>query len=414
MKSFLQVIIVAFLFISFLLSLPNLTKERNFKNYSDEELRLTASAKGLKPIPKTYEELLELSNDKNNPISLEKIALGKELFFDTKLSLDDSISCATCHMISKNQDEKKIILNSVTSKKQPNDTKDANNCVICHLSDESGTDRLATAIGYKGATNPHHLNTLTILNSSLAKYFTWDGEIKTLEKQISNSIQAAHKMNISEEKLMDKLASNEKYINDFKEVFKNEIKNNEETLSFLNIQKAIAVYVKTLLTRGSFDEFLEGEDQAISLKAKRGLVNFMNFGCSGCHTGMSVGGQSVQRFPLRQFAGIHDLRPNLGSPPDFKIIDKTFPFENKGEYKGRADTHFFRVPILRNVTKTSPYFHNGSVDKIREAVEIMGRHQVGLNLSNDQIDEIVEFLKTLEGNVVEYAKSGKDKKEKNK
>lgn len=294
---------------------------------------------------------------------------------------------------------KKVILNAITSKKEPNDIKDANNCVICHLSDESGTDRLSTAIGYKGATNPHHLNTMTILNSSLAKYFTWDGEVKSLEKQISNSIQSIHKMNINEDELIKKLTLDEKYITKFDEAFKN-----ENSLTFINIQKAIAVYVKTLLTRSSFDEFLEGDNEAISALAKKGLVNFMNFGCSGCHTGMSIGGQSVQRFPLRQFARIHDLRPNLGPPPDFKIIDDTFPFENIGGYKGRADTNFFRVPILRNITKTSPYFHNGSVDKIREAVEIMGKHQVGLNLSNQQIDEIVEFLKTLEGNIVDYTK----------
>ena len=404
MKSFLQVIIVAFIFISFLLLLPNLTKERNFKTYSDGQLRATAQSKGLKAIPNNYEDLLKMVNDENNPMSQEKIALGKELFFDAKLSLDDTISCSTCHMISKNADDKKIILNAITSKKQPNDMKNANNCVVCHLSDESGTDRLSTAIGYKGATNPHHLNTMTILNSSLAKYLTWNGEIKTLEQQISNSIQAPHKMNIKADELVKKLKNDEKYINDFNKVFKDE---NQENLTFINIQKAIAVYVKTLLTRSSFDEFLEGNNEAISQNAKRGLVNFMNFGCSGCHTGMSVGGQSVQRFPLRHFAGIHDLRPNLGSPPDFKIIDETFPFENKGGYKGRADTQFFRVPILRNITKTSPYFHNGSVDKIREAVEIMGRHQVGLNLSNQQIDEIVEFLKTLEGNIVDYSKDTK-------
>ena len=404
MKSFIQVIIVAFLFITFLLFLPNLTKERNFKTYSDAQLRATAKAKGLKAIPNTYEELLKIIDDENNPMDLEKIALGKELFFDTKLSLDNTISCSTCHMISKNADDKKIILNAITSKKQPNDIKDANNCVVCHLSDESGTDRLSTAIGYKGATNPHHLNTMTILNSSLAKYLTWNGEIKTLEQQISNSIQAPHKMNIKADELVKKLKNDEKYINDFNKVFKDE---NQENLTFINIQKAIAVYVKTLLTRSSFDEFLEGNNEAISKDAKRGLVNFMNFGCSGCHTGMSVGGQSVQRFPLRHFAGIHDLRPNLGSPPDFKIIDETFPFENKGGYLGRSNTQFFRVPILRNVTKTSPYFHNGSVDKIREAVEIMGKHQVGLNLSDQKIDEIVEFLKTLEGNIVDYSKDTK-------
>ena len=399
MKSFLQVVVIAFLFISFLLSLPNITKERNFKTYTDEQLRKTATAKGLKAVPKSYEELLQIANKEDNPLTYEKISLGKELFFDTKLSKDNTISCATCHMISKNVDEKKVILNAITSKKEPNDIKDANNCVICHLSDESGTDRLSTAIGYKGATNPHHLNTMTILNSSLAKYFTWDGEVKSLEKQISNSIQSIHKMNINEDELIKKLTLDEKNITKFDEAFKN-----ENSLTFINIQKAIAVYVKTLLTRSSFDEFLEGDNEAISALAKKGLVNFMNFGCSGCHTGMSIGGQSVQRFPLRQFARIHDLRPNLGPPPDFKIIDDTFPFENIGGYKGRADTNFFRVPILRNITKTSPYFHNGSVDKIREAVEIMGKHQVGLNLSNQQIDEIVEFLKTLEGNIVDYTK----------
>ena len=256
MKSFLQVIIIAFLFISFLLSLPNLIKERNFETYSDTQLRITAKAKGLKAIPSTYEELLKITDDENNPITLKKIALGKELFFDTNLSKDNTISCATCHMISKNQDEKKVILNAITSKKQPNDMKDANNCVICHLSDESGTDRLSTAIGYKGAANPHHLNTMTILNSSLAKYFTWDGEVKSLEKQISNSIQASHKMNIKEDELIKKLKEDEKYINSFDDVFKDENKTKEDNLSFINIQKTIAVYIKTLLTRSNFDEFL--------------------------------------------------------------------------------------------------------------------------------------------------------------
>lgn len=403
MKSFLQVVIVSFIFISFLLFLPNLTKERNFKTYSDEQLRTTATDKGLKPIPNTYKDLLKVLDNEDNPINFEKIALGKELFFDTNLSLDNTISCASCHMISKDQEDKeKIILKAITSDKKPNDMKNANNCVICHLSDESGTDRLSTSIGYKGSTNPHHLNTMTILNSSLAKVLTWSGEVKSLEEQISNSIQSAYKMNIKEDALIKKLQKDENYTKDFEKAFKR-----EDSLTFINIQKAIATYVRTLLTRSSFDEFLEGNNTAINPQAKRGLVNFMNFGCSGCHTGMSVGGQSVQRFPLRHFAGINDLRPNLGSPPDFKIIDDTFPFENKGGYLGRANTQFFRVPILRNVTKTSPYFHNGSVDKIREAVEIMGRHQVGLNLSNQQIDEIVEFLKTLEGDIVDYTKDEK-------
>jgi len=371
MKIFMRILLFAFVVISILLSLPSLLKQRDFPSYNDDSLRKTAIKKGLKAIPKSYEEYLE-KYEQNTILNKEKIALGKELFFNPNLSLNKKTSCTTCHMISKEE-------NSITKEEQV--LIDTNNCVRCHLKDESGTDRLSSSLGDNNTLNPHHLNTMTILNSSLAKTFTWSGEVKILKEQIINSIKSTHKLNISAEELEKRFDYNYEEIID-----------------------AIEAYIKTLLTRSSFDEFLEGDNNAINKQAKQGLVNFMNFGCSGCHTGRSVGGQSVQRFPLRNFAGIHDLRPNLGPAPDFEIIDNTFPFENKGEYKGRANTSFFRVPILRNVTKTSPYFHNGSVDKIRKAVEIMGRHQVGINLTNTQIDDIVAFLKTLEGNVIKQSK----------
>lgn len=390
MKTIIQVIIVAFIVISILLSLPSILKQRDFKVYEDDLLRKTAIAKGLKAIPNNYEDLEKIYKEKNITLDKEKILLGKELFFDTKLSSNNDTSCSTCHLISKNPQEKKIILNALTSNKQPNDMKDANNCVLCHLGDESGTDRLATSVGSNGELNPYHLNTLTILNTSLAKFLTWTGEVKSLEEEVDKAIKSPHQLNMNEKTLLEKLHNDEKY--------------KDMNLNYEDIKISIASYVRTLLTRSSFDRFLEGDNNAINAQAKQGLANFMNFGCSGCHTGMSVGGQSVQRFPLRHFAGIHDLRPNLGSPPDFEIIDNSFPFENKGGFKGRANTNFFRVPILRNVTKTSPYFHNGAVDKIKEAVEIMGRHQLGINLTSKQIDEITAFLKTLEGNIVDYDK----------
>lgn len=390
MKTIIQVIIVAFIVISILLSLPSILKQRDFKVYEDDLLRKTAIAKGLKAIPNNYEDLEKIYKEKNITLDKEKILLGKELFFDTKLSSNNDTSCSTCHLISKNPQEKKIILNALTSNKQPNDMKDANNCVLCHLGDESGTDRLATSVGSNGELNPYHLNTLTILNTSLAKFLTWTGEVKSLEEEVDKAIKSPHQLNMNEKTLLEKLHDDKKY--------------KDMNLNYDDIKISIASYVRTLLTRSSFDRFLEGDNNAINAQAKQGLANFMNFGCSGCHTGMSVGGQSVQRFPLRHFAGIHDLRPNLGSPPDFEIIDNSFPFENKGGFKGRANTNFFRVPILRNVTKTSPYFHNGAVDKIKEAVEIMGRHQLGINLTSKQIDEITAFLKTLEGNIVDYDK----------
>ena len=145
MKSFIQILILAFIIISILLSLPYILKEREFEIYNNEQLQNSAISKGLKAIPKSYEELLKIVDKKDNPISQEKIALGKELFFDTSLSLDNNISCASCHMISKNKDEKKIILNALTSTKKPNNIENANNCVICHLGDESGTDRLSAS-----------------------------------------------------------------------------------------------------------------------------------------------------------------------------------------------------------------------------------------------------------------------------
>jgi len=242
---------------------------------------------------------------------------------------------------------------------------------------------------------------MTILNSALAKSLTWSGDVKTIEEQTSNSIQAAHKLNMSKEDLVNRLKNSDKYIKYFNKTYKT---SSQESITFENTKNAIATYVKTLLTRGSFDRFLDGDDNAINAKAKRGLSNFINFGCKGCHTGMSVGGQHLQKFPLRTFASVYDLRVNLKFTPEFQIVDTSFPFENKGGFQGQDITDKFRVPILRNVTKTSPYFHNGAVAKIHEVVEIMAKHQLGLNLSEKQIDEIVEFLKTLEGDIVDYTK----------
>jgi len=258
--------------------------------------------------------------------------------------------------------------------------------------DNSGTDRLTFSVGVK--ENPYHLNVQTILNSSLAKYFTWGGEVGSIQEQISNSIQSDIKMNLSKDEAVKRLKDNHYYSQKFKKVF-------NEDLTFLNITKAIEAYTKTLLTRGSYDEFLDGNNDAISDEAKRGFANFINFGCKGCHTGIGVGGDSLQRFPARKQARIHDWRPNY-SFENGKIIDTSFPFDNIGGYTGNKSSKPFRVPILRNVTKTSPYFHNGAVFKIREAVDIMAKHQTGKNLTPKQIDEIVEFLKTLEGDIVDY------------
>jgi len=378
-------VLIALSIVGFLLSLQFLLPQKVFKEYSDEELRSEALKRAMKPIPNTFKELVVLQNSKNNPLTKEKILLGKKLYFDTALSKNNNISCNTCHTIEDKN--KSVLIDTLLGK-----NNHATNCSACHTMDNSGTDRLTFSEGE--SVHPYLLNVQGILNSSLAKHFTWSGEVKTLQEHIGNSITSSYKMSITKSELINKLNQNKNYVNEFENVF-------GESISFNNVTKAIEAYTKTLLTRGSYDEFLDGDNNAMSEEAKRGFANFINFGCKGCHTGMGVGGESIQRFPLRKHARIHDFRPNY-SLEEGKIIDTKFPFENKGGFKGNDSSKPFRVPILRNVTKTSPYFHNGAVSKIREAVDIMAKHQTGKILTPKQIDEIVEFLKTLDGELVDY------------
>ena len=165
------------------------------------------------------------------------------------------------------------------------------------------------------------------------------------------------------------------------------------------MRQAIGAYERTLLTRGSYDRFLEGDDQAISAAAKRGMTLFIVKGCKGCHTGMSVGGQQIERFPLRHYFWDYI---GVALDPNMKIKESPFPFENKGGFLGRRGERKFKVPVLRNITKTAPYFHNGAVEKIEEAVRIMSKYQIGDEFSPEQIKDVVAFLKTLEGEIVSY------------
>ena len=374
----MKVVTVTVITVFILLSLPFVLPKKEITKYSDEKLREIALSRGMESTPATFQELLKVIDNSNNPLTKEKIALGKTLFFDKNISKHNDINCATCHMITKDANNTQIMLNAFLS----NDSK-ITNCAICHLGDQSGVDRFETAIGDQSKENPFHLNTLTILNSSLAKYFSWSGNSKNIEEQIALCIQAPFSMNAKPK--------------DIEQKFHN------QQLKFQDIQYALGAYVKTLITRGNYDRFLDGNNSAISNKAKRGLSNFINFGCKGCHTGISVGGQSLQKFPLRRLATVYDLRVNLTFEPTLEVIDDTFPFENKGGFLGNSNTQRFRVPILRNVTKTSPYFHNGAVIKIEEAVDTMAQHQLGRKLTNEQIEEIVAFLKTLEGDIVDYS-----------
>ena len=338
--------------------LPWIVPERTMAHYSDGALRHLALSTGLSAVPTTYDALLKVVDNPANPMGRTKIALGKRLFFDTRLSRDKTLNCASCHIL-----------------------------------ESGGDDDRSVAIGYHGRANPFHLNSPTVLNAALAKSQFWDGSAVDVEEQAGGPVQAPFEMNMTPHEVEKRLNDDAAMRAEFGQVF------GEETITFENVRKAIGAYERTLLTRGKFDAFLDGNNSAINAQAKRGLTLFIDKGCKGCHVGMSVGGQSIQRFPVRSYWSEY-----LGMvlSPNPKIKTSPYPFEDLGHYRGRNGALEFRVPILRNITRTAPYFHNGNEKKIEEVVRIMSKYQIGNEFTPEQIDDVVEFLKTLEGEIVEY------------
>jgi cytochrome c peroxidase len=357
MNKLVHPVTITLVVVIILISLPFFIKKAT-PVLTDAQLRDRALSTAFAPVPESYEELLKVTDNPENPLSKEKIALGKELFNDTMLSDDETVSCASCHKL-----------------------------------EEGGDDNLPTAIGVRGQPNPSHLNSPTVLNAALAKLQFWDGRDKDVEAQAGGPIQAPFEMHMTPKDLEERLNANPEYVTKFKQVF------NENNISFEQVRKAIGAYERTLLTRGDYDRFLEGDDNAISAQAKRGMTLFLSQGCKGCHAGMSVGGQTMQKFPLRRYVSEYI---GLMFEPNVKLRESPFPFVNEGDFLGKDDLQMFRVPILRNVTNTAPYFHNGSVEKLEEVVRIMSKYQLGNEFTPEQIDDVVAFLKTLEGNVVEY------------
>jgi cytochrome c peroxidase len=337
---------------------------------SDTDLMQKVLSKGLKPIPKDFATLKKIVDDPNNAMTKEKIYLGKKLFFDKNLSKSRKIACAKCHNFKK-----------------------------------GGADGLPTAVGHNGLKNPSHLNSPTVFNTAFSKHFFWDGRAKSLEEQAKGPTQAPFEMASTPELIEQRVKENPEYIALFDKVF------GPNSITFDNITKAIAVYEKTLVTRGAFDRFLEGDSTALDQSAKRGLNLFIDLGCKGCHFGYAVGGQKIQKFPLRghnSILNIHTIyddvkkkREVVGWSMQFKMY-KPFPFENVGGFMGKDGAKKFRVPILRNIEKTGPYFHNGIVKTLQDAIKIMANNQIGVELNKQQVSDIEAFLKSLSGTLVEY------------
>ncbi len=287
----------------------------------------------------------EIPAPKDNPTTPEKVELGKKLYYDPRLSLSGVISCNTCHNLAT-----------------------------------FGVDGVPTALGHKFKTGGR--NSPTVLNAGFHIAQFWDGRAKTLEDQAKGPVLAHVEMAMpNPEFVVLKLKTIPGYVEEFKKVF-----GGKDPLTYDNIAKAIAAFERTLVTPSRFDRFLNGDTKALTKKEKEGLKLFIDKGCASCHNGVAVGGQMFAKFG----------------------IVKPYPTPDFGKYKvtkKEEDRYVFKVPSLRNIEMTYPYFHDGSVWDLKEAVRIMGETQLGIKLTHDEIDKIVAFLKSLTGEIPESART---------
>lgn len=275
----------------------------------------------------------------DNTMSVSKIELGKMLFFDPRLSSSEAVSCASCHNPSF-----------------------------------AFTDRIPRALGHKHQVGPR--NTPTVLNSAFLKNQFWDGRAATLEEQALGPIQAPGEMSEKLENVVRKLKNIPVYAKLFKESF-----NGPDPVTPANIGKALAAFERTLNTPNSpFDRYLMGDEEAISTDAKRGWALFQNKGCIGCHSGPNFSNSGFFRI---QVPGSTDLGR-------FEVTKK------------EEDKYKFRVQTLRNIALTYPYFNNGSVRELPQAVRIMAREMLKIEPKDDEVKDIVAFLETLTGEMPKF------------
>ncbi|MDH4100173.1 MAG: cytochrome-c peroxidase [Nitrospirota bacterium] len=238
-------------------------------------------------------------------------------------------------------------------------------CNSCHNLITGGVDNLSTSIGHMWQIGPR--NAPTVYNAALNVAQFWDGRAKDVEEQAQGPITNPGEMAATQEMALDRVMSMPAYVTLFKEAFKGEA----TPITYVNLAKAIGAYERTLLTPSRFDDFLAGKKNALTDEEKKGLDVFVGKGCVACHNGAGIGGRSFQKFDYGTDMGRYEVTKNA------------------------ADKKFFRVASLRNVTLTYPYFHDGKVWNLEEAVKIMGEKQMGVKLSDDEVRSITEFLGSL-------------------
>ncbi|GAB4278471.1 MAG: cytochrome-c peroxidase [Deferrisomatales bacterium] len=290
-----------------------------------------------RPIPSSPPDL------EGNPLTDEKVELGKMLFFDPRLSASAFISCNSCHNLGL-----------------------------------GGGDLQETSVGHGWQRGPR--NAPTVLNAVFNVAQFWDGRARDLAAQAKGPVQASVEMNNRPERVVATLESIPEYVERFRKAFPGAA----QPVTFDHMAQAIEAFEATLLTPGApFDRYLAGDQEALSSEQRAGLALFLDKGCSGCHGGVNLGGEGYFPFGVVERPGAEILPP--GDKGRFQVTQTAH------------DEYVFKAPGLRNVALTAPYFHSGRVWSLREAVAVMGSAQLGIRLSDDEAAGIEAFLRSLTG-----------------
>jgi cytochrome c peroxidase len=305
--------------------------------FADDTALLKQAQEIFKPLPKPEDA-------PDFPSTGQRVELGRMLFFDPRVTIDANMSCSSCHQPAF-----------------------------------YGTDALPRGIGVK--QRPHPRNAPTVLNAGELNIIHWRGDRDSLEDQAAKAVTSPITSGQPDEKaVIDRLSG----ITGYAPLFQAAFPNDPQPMTLQNFGKAMSAYERTLLTPSPFDAYLAGNLEALSPAAQAGLAKFINTGCVTCHNSVGIGGGMFQKFGV-----VEDYWKATGSEP----VDK-----GRAEVTNDpADLYVFRVASLRNVAMTAPYFHDGSVATLPQAVKIMARVQLGVTLSDADTHDIVAFLESLTG-----------------
>jgi cytochrome c peroxidase len=285
-----------------------------------------------------------------NPLTPEKVSLGKALFYEMRISSDGLVSCWRCHPLSL-----------------------------------YGADGLKTAIGNNCRVAPR--NSPTIFNAAGQISEHWVGNRRDVEDQAAQSVTGAGTFGMPSAEAVEKtLAAIPGYVSLFRKAFPGDA----GPVTIANFARAVGAFERTLVTPSPFDAYLKGDAAALNEPAQQGLAAFMELGCAGCHAGAYVGGALYQKFGVVE----PYWKYTRSGPVDAGRYDVT---------KQESDRYVFKVPPLRNVDMTPPYFHDGSVSRLEEAIPIMARVQLGKELDEAAIRALQAFLRSLTGAIPEEA-----------